>query len=149
MRTRWLYAGAVALLALTSGTAMAQGRGNGRGQDKAQNRGQAKKADRQAAARFADHDRTVANNWAYHNRRALPPGLRASDRLPPDQQARLRPGYVIDQDMRARVYEAPVVLVRTFQPAPYGYRYVVYGGQVVLVDDGYRVADVISLTISF
>ena len=147
MRSRWLYAGAIALLVLTSGTAVAQGKGNGRGRANAP--GQVKKNQQQAAARFADHDRTGANNWAYHIRNALPAGLRASDRLPPDQQARFGPGYVIDRNMRARVYPAPVALVRTFAPAPRGYRYVVYGGQVVLVDDGYRVADVISFNISF
>lgn len=147
MRSRWLYAGAIALLALTSGTAVAQGGGNGRGRENAP--GQVKKADRQAAARFADHDRQVANNWYSQNRRALPRGLRATDRLPPDQQARVRPGFVLDRNMRARAYPAPVALVRTFAPAPRGYRYVVYGGQVVLVDDGYRVFDVISFNISF
>jgi len=147
MKSPWLYAGAIALLALTSGSAVAQGRGNGNGRQNAP--GQVKKNQQQAAARFADHDRTVANNWAYHNRQALPPGLRPADRLPPAVQERFRPGYVIDRGMRAQVYPAPVALVRTFAPAPPGYRYVVYGGQVVLVDDGYRVADVITLNIRF
>jgi hypothetical protein len=147
MKTRWLIAGVAALLAVTAGPAVAQGRGQGHG--KAQNRGQAKKAERQAEARFNDHDRQIANNWYTHNRtRQLPPGFRDADRLPPNLETRLRPGYVLDPDLRRRVYPAPVVLVRGFTPAPPGYRYVVIGGHIVLVDDGYRLFDVIRLEIN-
>ncbi len=148
MRTRWLYAGAVALLALTGGRAMAQGRGHGRGHDQGENRGQAKKADREAEARFGDRDRVYANNWYYHNRRALPPGLRDRDRLPPGVERRFGPGYVIERDWRPRIYPAPVVLVRTFPPPPPGCRYVVFGGRIVLLDGGFRVRDFIRLDIN-
>jgi Ni/Co efflux regulator RcnB len=143
MRARWLIVGVVALLSLNGGVAAAQGRGRGRGQQA--NRGQAKKAERQAETRFNDHDRAVAHNWYYHHRRDLPPGLRDRDRLPPGVEARLRPGFVLDQEMRRSVYPVPVALVRVFAPAPAGYRYVVFGGHVVLVDAGFRVFDVIRL----
>ncbi len=146
MTSRWWYAGVVAWLALTSTAAVAQGRGHDKG-DRGENRGQAKKQERQADARFGDHDRVYANNWYYHNRHNLPPGLRDRDRLPPGVERRFAPGYVIDRDWRARVYPAPVVLVRTFPPAPPGCRYVVFGGHIVLVDGGYRVRDFISLDI--
>jgi Ni/Co efflux regulator RcnB len=144
--TRMMAACAVALVAMTSSVAMAQGRGQGRG--KTENRGQAKKAERQAAARFADHDRQVANNWYVHNRQSLPPGLRDRDRLPPGQEQRVQPGYVFDRGDRQRVYPAPAPLVRGFAPPPPGYRYVTFGGHIVLVDNGYRVADVIRLEIN-
>jgi Ni/Co efflux regulator RcnB len=150
MRTRWLYAAAVALLGLTGGEALAQGRGHGRGHDRGgrpETRGQERREDRAAEARFGDRDRVYARNWYYHNRRDLPPGLRDRDRLPPPFEARFRPGYVIEPEWRARIYPAPVVLVRTFAPPPPGYRYVVFGGHLVLVDDGYRVRDVLSLDI--
>ena len=148
MRTRWLYAGAFAALALSSGPAVAQGRGHGRGHDKGQNRGQVQRAGREEDVRFGDRDRAYAHNWYYHNRRDLPPGLRDRDRLPPGMAARLGPGYVIERDWRARVYPAPVILVRRFAPPPPGYRYAVFGGHFVLVDDGYRVRDVIRLDIN-
>ena len=145
MRTRWLYAGAFTLLAMTSGTAVAQGNGHGNGRENAP--GQVRKADRQDAARFADHDRQAANTWYASHRRDLPRGLQDRDRIPADQRARIAPGFVFDRTMRARVYAAPYSLRRTLAPAPRGYRYVVYGGQVMLVDAGYRVSDVISLNI--
>ena len=147
MRTRWLYAGAVALLALTGGTAAAQGNGNGRGRENAP--GQVKKADRQAATRFADRDRAAANSYYTSHRSAPPRGLRDRDRIPQEQRARITPGYQFDRSTRSQVYAAPYAMTRGFQPAPYGYRYVVYGGQVMMVDDAYRVSDVISLNISF
>ncbi len=42
----------------------------------------------------------------------------------------------------------PRSLTRGFAPAPRGYRYMVIGGHIVLVDTGYRVADVFRLTIN-
>ena len=145
MKTRWLMAGcAVVLLAMTSGVAVAQGHGRAQ-RGKPQNRGQAKKAERAA---FAERDRQIANNYYVHNRQQLPPGLRDQDRLPPDRDQRLQPGYVIDRNDRPRLYPAPAPLVRTFSPPPQGYRYVTFGGHIILVDDGYRVADVIRLQIN-
>jgi len=148
MRARWLIAGAVASLFLTTGVATAQGRGRGRGHGQEMNRGQAKKAEREAEARFNDHDREIARNWYYHSRRDLPPGLRDRDRLPPGIADRLRPGFVLDPDMRRSIYPVPVTLVRAFAPAPAGCRYVVFGGHIVLVDAGFRVFDVIRLQIN-
>jgi hypothetical protein len=151
MRTRWLYVAAVALLGLTGVAALAQGRGHGRGHDRggrSENRGRERREAREAEARFGDRDRVYARNWYYHNRRELPPGLRDRDRLPPGFEGRFRPGYVIERDWWPRIYPAPIVLLRTFTPAPPGFRYVVFGRHIVLVDAGYRVRDVIRLDIN-
>ncbi len=155
MRTRWLYAGAMALLALTSTTALAQGHGRGRGHDKGEPPGQAKKEDRQDEAQFRDQDREYANNWYYHeyrgdrdNRRELPPGLRDRDRLPPGIERQVQRGWVIDRDYRQQLYPVPVVLVRRFAPPPEGCRYVFFGGRIVLVDPGFRVLDMLQLNIN-
>jgi len=143
-----MIAGAVALLALTSGAAVAQGRGN------QANRGQTKKAERaaqaqrRAEARFNDHDRQVAREWYNQHQRNPPRGFRDRDRLPPEYEARIQPGYVFDPVVRQRAYPAPVALTLQFGPAPSGYRYMVIGGHIVLVDDGYRVADVFRLEIN-
>ena len=156
MRARWILAGAVALLALTSGGAMAQGRGHGRGRDKGEPPGQAKKTERQERreASFAEGDRERARNWYVHERRnpnqghELPPGLRDRDRLPPGLERRLQRGWVGDRDNRRLLYLPPPVLVRGFAPPPPGYRYFLFGGHLVLVDPGYRVFDVIHLELN-
>jgi Ni/Co efflux regulator RcnB len=163
MNTRLLVAVCtIGLASVTAGPVAAQGRGQApgrptnrrqaqpanRGQAKPTNRGQAKKAERgqvQARPAFREHDRELARNWYYHNRRELPPGLRRQDRLPPGLEARLRAGYVIGPDMRRRIYPVPAQLIRAFPPPPRGYRYVVFGGHVILVDVRFRVFDVIRL----
>ncbi len=153
MKARWLYAASVALLALTSTSALAQGRGHGRGHgdDRGMPPGQAKKAEREDA-RFGDQDRQYAQNWYYHENRGdrdrLPPGLRDRDRLPPGIERQLRPGWVIDRDYRPQLYPVPVVLVRRFAPAPVGYQYVFFGGRILLVDPGFRVVDMLQLNIN-
>jgi hypothetical protein len=138
-----MFAAAVVLLALTSGAAVAQGRGN------QPNRGQARKAQRRAEARFNDQDRQLARDWYNQHHSNPPPGFRVRDRLPPEYEARIQPGYVFDPVIRRRAYPAPVDLTYQFGPAPRGYRYMVIGGQIVLVDVGYRVADVFRLEINF
>ena len=148
MRARWMIAGAVALLAVTSVAAVAQGPGN------QANRGQTKKAERaaqaqrRAEARFNDHDRQLAREWYNQRQRNPPRGFRDSDRLPPEYETRIQPGYVFDPVVRRRAYPAPVELTLQFGPAPRGYRYMVIGGHIVLVDVGYRVADVFRLEIN-
>jgi Ni/Co efflux regulator RcnB len=147
MKARWIISGAIALLAVTSGVAVAQGNGNGQGQ----NRGQAKKAEnqQQPQARINDHDRQAANTW-YNQHKSNPPrGFRRTDRLPAAYESRLQPGYQFDPYMRQRAYAAPSSLTRGFAPAPRGYRYMAVGGHIVLVDAQYRVADVFRLNISF
>ena len=159
MNARWLYGASVALLALTSTAALAQGRGHGRGDDHGRGHGgdrgappgQVKKAERQDAARFRDEDRQYADNWSQHyydRHRALPPGLRDRDRLPPGIAARVRPGWVVEPDYRPRLYPVPVVLVRRFAPPPEGCRYMFFDGRVVLVDTGWRVVDMLQLNIN-
>jgi len=152
MRARWLYAGAVAWLALGAVTARAQGPGHGRdrgrdGGERGENRGQVKKEEREDV-RLGARERTYADNWYYHNRRSLPPGLRDRDRLPPGIERRFAPGYVIAPSWRARVYPAPVALVRTFPPPPPDCRYVMFGGRIVLVDAGFRVRDFITFDVN-
>ncbi|MGA2986396.1 MAG: hypothetical protein ABSG32_21550 [Terriglobia bacterium] len=94
-------------------------------------------------ARFNDHDRQVAHD--YYNQHRKTPGFRDDDRLPAESQARLQEGYVMDKDMRRMSHPAPPDLVRGLAPARHGYRYVVIGGNVCLVDHDYRIHDAIHL----
>jgi hypothetical protein len=142
MRARWMILGAIALLTVTSGAAVAQGRGN------ETNRGQARKAQRRAEARFNDQDRQIAREWYNQHHRNPPRGFRDRDRLPPEYETRIQAGYVFEPVVRRRAYPAPLELTRQFGPAPRGYRYMVIGGHIVLVDVGYRVADVFRLEIN-
>jgi Ni/Co efflux regulator RcnB len=135
MKTRWwVSAGVTVLLALACCAAVAQN-GQNRGND--QNRGQNKKTYRQ----FNDKQRQYAHT--YYNQNRDQEVFRQDNRWNNDYENRLQPGYVLDNDMRRMSRPAPYEMTRGFGPAPRGYRYVVIGGHVVLIDDGYRVHDTI------
>lgn len=151
MKTRWFTTSCVtALLALTSLAAVAQdrddqNRGNekNRGQDQRyENRGQSKKRYRQ----FNENQRQQARN--YYNQNQNQPVFRQDDRWNDDYERRIQPGYVLDDDMRRMTRPAPEDMIRGMGRPPRGYRYVVIGGHVVLIDSGYRVHDAIHLEIN-
>ena len=158
MRARTMVAIAGTLLALTSRAAVAQEHGQNHGQakkaeraaqaqHKAESRRQAE-SQREAAARFRDEDHENARAWYREHDGDKQHGFRDSDRLDSEHEGRLQRGYVFDNDMRRRSYSAPVTLTRVLAPAPRGYRYVVIGNHVVLVDERYRVADVFRLNLN-
>ena len=147
MKKQWWIIFCVAvLLALSSTLAVAQERrqdnnDQGRG-NSGENRGQAKKQYRQ----FNDKQRQAASQ--YYNQNQNQPVFQ-HDQWNNDYESRLQPGYVLDPDMRRLSRPAPPDLTRGLGPAPRGYRYVVIGGHVVLVDNGYRVHDAIHLELNF
>jgi hypothetical protein len=55
---------------------------------------------------------------------------------------------VLDDDMRHMSRPAPYEMTRGMGRAPRGYRYIVIGGNVILVDRGYRVHDAIHFDIN-
>jgi hypothetical protein len=151
MKTRWLTTACVtALLAFASIAAVAQdrndqNRGNdeNRGQSKKdENRGQSKKHYRQ----FNEHQQQAARE--YYNQHRDHPVFRQPDQWNDDYERRIQPGYVLDDDMRRMSRPAPDDMIRGFGRAPRGYRYVVIGGHVILVDRGYRVHDAIHFEIN-
>lgn len=97
--------------------------------------------------KFDDHEHQAADDWWAHHRDHPVVGFRASDRLPAAWEPRLAVGFTFTSDWRRRTHPVPTDLLREFPPAPRGYHYYVIGGHVVLVDPGWRVADVININI--
>jgi Ni/Co efflux regulator RcnB len=130
---------ATAMMALAATATLAaqpvsspQGQGRGRG-------------NAPAHTKFDDHDRQATRTWYDANQQHLPNGFRDRDRLSAPIEQRFQEGYVIDRSMRGQVHSLPSALLHLLAPAPRSYRYVVIGDQVVLIDSGYRVYDVIRL----
>jgi hypothetical protein len=149
MKTKWwVTASVTGLLALTCSAALAkndkgQGDEENRGQvQRNENRGQTKKAYRQ----FNEKQRQAATTYYNQNRNQE---VFRQDHWNADYENRLQPGYLLDEDMRRMSRPAPYEMTRGFGPAPRGYRYVVIGGHVVLIDDGYRVHDTIHFELNF
>jgi hypothetical protein len=120
--------GLVAMLA--SNGAFAQDRG----QRGSQNQGQ-----------FDDNARQATNQWYDQVKNNPPAGLRPQDRLSPDQESRLRPGAVLDKDLRSKVHPAPSDLKQRLPPPARGDKYVTIGGHVSSINNNYQVHDVIHL----
>lgn len=58
-------------------------------------------------------------------------------------------GYVVEPRYREYCHPVPVAILEELPPPPPSYRYFIFGGNVVLVDNGYRVQDFISLNFNF
>jgi len=134
----WVTACVTALLALTCCAAVAQEDQN-RGNDK--NRGQSDKTYR----KFNDKQRQYATTYYNQHRNHE---VFKQDNWNNDYENRLQPGYVLDDDMRRISRPAPDEMTRGMGRPPRGYRYVVIGGHVVLIDSGYRVHDAIHFEIN-
>jgi hypothetical protein len=93
--------------------------------------------------RFEDHDRQAARGWYNEHHDRLPEGLRDRDRLPPELESRLQVGVLLDHDMRHRIHPVPAELIERLPPCPPHYRYVIIGGHICLIDEGFHVFDVI------
>jgi hypothetical protein len=130
----------LALLALMCSGVVAQ---NGKNHEKGENRGQSKKQYRQ----FRENQRQSVRTYYVQNpnNEIFRPDSRWND----DYTNRLQPGYVLDRDMRRISRPAPLAMIRGLGSAPRGYRYIIIGGHVVLVDNGYRVHNTIRFELSF
>ncbi len=144
--------GASTLLAKGGGPAWARGGDREHGdrdrhgrndRHKKDNRGQRKKWEREhdGRYRFNDYERRAADNYYREHRSDFRERWRGEG--PP-----IAYGYVIERPYRRYCRPVPVVLLRELPPPPPGFRFFLLGGNVVLLDDGYRVQDFIHLDIN-
>jgi hypothetical protein len=111
---------------------------------KKDNRGQRKKWEREhdGRYRFNDYERRAANDYYRDHRSEFREHWRNGG------GPRLDYGYVIERPYRRYCRPVPVVLLRELPPPPRGFRFYLFNGDVVLLDDGYRVQDFIHLDIN-
>jgi len=97
--------------------------------------------------RFDDHDRQMAHDWYAHHHDAF--RYDEGRYWHRDWEPNIREGYVLTPQMRAGIRPVPHELLVGFAPPPRGYRYVMIGDHVVLVDNGYRIHDVLHFELNF
>ena len=90
----------------------------------------------QPGTHFNDQNRTSVQRYytdKYGNGKRCPPGLAKKHNgcMPPGQVGKWAVGQPIPRGVT--VYPVPQPVIRQLPPAPYGYRYVQIGGDVVLV----------------
>lgn len=134
MRTqRWFAAATTILLTLFLGLTLAQGQDRDR--------------DRHDHDRFDDHDRQGARDWYrdHHDAFRHDEGRYWHREWEPN----IREGFVLTPEMRRGIRPVPRDLYGRFAPPPRGYRYVIIGDHVCLVDRGYRIHDVLHFELNF
>ncbi len=65
--------------------------------------------------------------------------------IPSAWRTRIQPGVVIEQEHRTHLIPAPAELIKVLPPAPEQVTYYVAGGNVVAVDESYKVVDAIQI----
>lgn len=88
---------------------------------------------------FGDRDRQAMREW--YRTHSTAPEFQAR-RWNPQYEQRLQVGLVLDPDLRAWARPAPADLYGSLAPLPRGYRYMIVGDHVVVVDDGWRIQEV-------
>ncbi|HEX5412066.1 MAG TPA: hypothetical protein VFZ27_09405 [Terriglobia bacterium] len=101
-----------------------------------------------------DHDRAGHYRFYDRDRRDFAVYVREHQeerwfRGPAPRGVVLRYGYVVVPRYRVYCHPVPVAMMEELPPPPPSYRYFIFGGNVVLVDNGYRVQDFISLNLNF
>jgi hypothetical protein len=83
---------------------------------------------------FTTEERTVITNWFGTRRGGLPPGLAKRDRLPPGLEKQLRERGTLPPGLQKKVQPLPYELERQLSVLPTGYRRVVIGNNVILMN---------------
>jgi hypothetical protein len=135
-------AAALLALGLTGSAALGLGM-DGKNNEKGENHGQSKKEYRQ----FQEKQRQYAQT--YYDQHRNHKVFKTDSRWNNDYSNRLQPGYILDSNMRRMSRSAPKDMVLGLGRAPSGYRYIVIGGHVVLVDNEYRVHDTVRIQLNF
>ena len=97
--------------------------------------------------RFDDHDREGARDWYrdHHEYFRHNEGRYWHREWEPN----IHEGFVFTPDMRRGIRPVPRELLVRLGPPPRGYRYVIIGDHVVLVDNGWRIHDVLHFELNF
>ena len=141
---RWAASVVTLLLALLVGITVAQAQDRDQGQDRDHHD---QDRDHHDHDHFDDRDRGAARDWYrdHHGNFHHDEG-RYWRR---DWEPQIHEGFVLTPDMRAAIRPVPRDLYGRFGPPPPGYRYVVIGDHVCLIDRGYRIHDVLHFELNF
>ena len=89
----------------------------------------------ESEAVFTQEEIQVIGRWSQGDHGGLPPGLAKKDRLPPGLEKQLRRRGTLPPGLQKKVQPVPVVLERQLRVLPTGYRRVIVGGNIILMDE--------------
>ena len=124
-------------LVMVSGLAWAQGQGRGRGQQGEPEQSAGDKVRDvlpPSEPVFTTQERTVITRWFTTNRSNLPPGLAKRETLPPGLERQLRQRGTLPPGLQSKIQPIPIALERQLSVLPTGYRRVIIGGNMIVMN---------------
>ncbi len=91
---------------------------------------------------FTDQDRQVLRDWYVDHRDRLPDEFEGRLHWSADFEDHFRVGVVLGSDMREHAHPVPHELADRLHPLPPGFRYMVMGNHICIVDDAWNVRDI-------
>ena len=134
-RMRWMAM--VLALGMAANWAEAQGQGKGKGGPPQSEKTTGDKVREVLPAGepvFTAQERTIITNWFVTNRSNLPPGLAKRETLPPGLEKQLRQKGTLPPGLQKKIQPLPFELDRQLTRLPTGYRRVVIGGNVIVMN---------------
>lgn len=128
---------AILAIATVGGLAWAQGQGRGRGgqQQPEQTAGdKVRQVLPPSEPVFTTQERTLITDWFTRNRSGLPPGLAKRETLPPGLEKQLRQKGTLPPGLQKKIQPLPLALERQLTQLPTGYRRVVIGGNIIVMN---------------
>ena len=83
---------------------------------------------------FTTRERTIISNWFGTNRSGLPPGLAKRETLPPGLEKQLQRNGTLPPGLQKKLQPFPIELERRLSVLPTGYRRVIIGNNVILMN---------------
>jgi len=83
---------------------------------------------------FTEHERVLINGWYQNGAKGLPPGLAKKEQLPPGLQKQLRKNGTLPPGLQKKVQPLPIDIERRLHVLPTGYRRVLLGDNVLILN---------------
>jgi hypothetical protein len=83
---------------------------------------------------FTREEVVLIGDW-YRQGKGLPPGLAKRDHLPPGLEKQLRKGGTLPPGLMKKMQPLPIVIERRLCVLPTGYRRVIIGGNIVIMNE--------------
>jgi Ni/Co efflux regulator RcnB len=141
---RWFASAAALLVALFLSVTLAQAQDH---DDRDHHDQGSQDRDHHDHDHFNDHDRQAARDWYrdHHDAFRHEEGRYWHREWEPN----IREGFVFTPEMRRAIRPVPRDLYMRLAPPPRGYRYVVIGDHICLIDRDYRIHDVLHFELNF
>ena len=89
----------------------------------------------QSEEAFSQDEILVINKWSQGGRKGLPPALGKKDRLPPGLEKQLYRRGTLPPGRQKKFRPVPVILEGQLRVLPTGYRRVIIGGNIVIMNE--------------